>query len=439
MKGITPKMNVNYSVRSVNPWLLVEDEPDIREMLLAVFDIWQIRCIVHQSGEETLEWLNGIDHYQAEDLPELALIDIRLVSELDGITVASKLRSTPELKDIVIVLNTAYTLTEQEKQQCLRLSGADHVMSKPLPRFEKLYEELSALKQKKLEVLQRSSVIAGSEYKVNEIGSEEPGFASHPNGSRQPATIIRQHSVGKGVSRQAQKLLQYAVLAVSGGAFISIVSLALSVIPLVGREGSLARIYTMATQYAFILGTIIALLGLWLIVRAYQRKNSDSFLANEIANKLCTQFDSRFSLVTNFNHRGLRGVDAIIAGPPGLLVLRFLNLSGNLFQERGYWLIQGDRGELRPLRNNLTKELLSDILKVKARLNEKKLSGFPVFGAVLSVNSSDMLQYHSNGEIFPLVFTSSIADSLHQQFLSRDRVTLRAARKATEHLHLPAE
>ena len=130
-------------------------------------------------------------------------------------------------------------------------------------------------------------------------------------------------------------------------------------------------------------------------------------------------------------------MDAVIAGHPGLLFLRFLNHNGSLFQERGYWLIQGIKGDLRPLRNNLTEELLSDILRIRSRLDDKNLLGFPLFGAVLSVNSSDVLQYHSNGEIFPLVFSTSIAESLHQQYLFRDRVTLRAVRKAIEYLQMP--
>ena len=421
----------------MNPWLLVEDEPDIREMLLAVFDIWKIRCIVHRSGEETLEWLKDIEHYETADLPELALIDIRLVSDLDGISVASKLRSNPLLKNIVIVLNTAYTLTEQEKQQCLRLSQADHVMSKPLPRFEELYEELSALKNKKLESLQLSRLIGEPEYQVNEIASKKPISETYPTERHQTTSSMHDLSIGRGISRQAQRLLQFAILAVSGGAFVSIVSLALSVMPLIGREGSLAKIYTVTTQSVFTLGVIVAFIGLWSLGRAYQRKKNDEFLANRIAQKLCIQFDSRFTLVSNFNSQGLRGVDAVIAGPPGLLVLKFLNHSGSLFQERGYWLIQGINGDLRPLRNNLTEELLSDILRIRTRLNDKKLSGFPLFGAVLSVNSSDVLQYHSNGEIFPLVFSTSIAESLHQQYLFRDRVTLRAVRKAIEYLQMP--
>ena len=369
-------------------------------------------------------------------MPELALIDIRLVSDLDGITIASRLRSNPLLKNMVIVLNTAYALTEQEKQQCLNLSQADHVMSKPLPRFEKLYEELNTLINKKLETLQLSRLIGEPEYRVNELASEEPSFESHTVESHRTTSGMHNLSTGKGISRQARKLLQFAVLAVSGGAFVSIVSLALSVIPLVGREGSLANIYTLTTPSVFILGVITALIGLWILGRAYQRKRNDEFLANVIAQKLCLEFDSRFTLVSNINNQGLRGVDAVIAGPPGLLVLRFLNHNGSLFQERGYWLIQGTKGDLRPLKNNLTKELLSDILRIKSRLDDKKLLGFPLFGAVLSVNSSDVLQYHSNGEIFPLVFSSSIAERLQQQYLSRDRVTLRAVRKAVEFLRM---
>ena len=362
------------SLLRVKPWLLVEDEPDISEMLLAVFDMWQIECVAHQNGEETLAWLERVNSGEVTDLPELALIDIRLMGEIDGITVAQRIRSCPALKHITIVLNTAYSLTEQEKQHCLQISGADRVMSKPLPRFDRLYEELQSLIEKNADVLDDSA-------------SEEVFIANmeeiYPPASVETRAIVdaerapmRSLSPGGGISRQARRRLQSAILVVSGGSFLALIGLALSVIPLVGREGSFAKIYLGGTQGLMIGGIILALLGLWLAGRAYRRRDDDS-LARRAGIALRQQLDSRFTFITRLNVHGLSDIDALIAGPPGLLVLRLLDMRGDLYQEHGHWLQQSKRGDFIPLSFNPTRELLHDILRLRSQLTKSDLADFP--------------------------------------------------------------
>ena len=421
----------------MKPWLLVEDEPDISEMLLAVFDIWQIDCIAHQNGEETMAWLEQVNRGEVANLPELALIDIRLVGEVDGITVAQRIRSCPDLKHIIIVLNTAYSLTEQEKQHCLQISGADRVMSKPLPRFDKLYEELQSLIEKNVAV--RDDPSPGEVF----ITNVEEGYSPAPIQTRAivdpERAPMRSLSPGGGISRQVRRRLQSAILVVSGGSFVALIGLVLSLIPLVGREGSFARIYLSSTQGLMIGGVILALLGLWLAGRAYWQRDDGDSLARHTAVTLRQQLDSRFTLITRLNVRGLSGIDALIAGPPGLLVLRLLDMSGDLYQEHGHWLQQSKRGDFIPLSFNPTHELLRDIERLRSQLAKRDMVDFPVFGAIVSTRPSSELQYHSSGEIIPVAYLSSLAESLAQNYLRRERVTMRALRAALQQLHIPFE
>ena len=424
------------SLLRVKPWLLVEDEPDISEMLLAVFDIWQIECVAHQNGEETLAWLERVNSGEVTELPELALIDIRLMGEIDGITVSQRIRSCPALKHITIVLNTAYSLTEQEKQHCLQISGADRVMSKPLPRFDRLYEELQSLIEKNADALDDSAseevFIANMEEIYPPVSVETRAIV---DAERAP---MRSLSPGGGISRQARRRLQSAILVVSGGSFLALIGLALSVIPLVGREGSFAKVYLGGTQGLMIGGIILALLGLWLAGRAYRRRDDDS-LARRTGMALRQQLDSRFTFITRLNVRGLSDIDALIAGPPGLLVLRLLDMRGDLYQEHGHWLQQSKRGDFIPLSFNPTRELLHDILRLRSQLTKSDLADFPVFGVIVSTRPLPELQYHSSGEIIPMAYLSSLAESLAQNYLRRERVTMRALRAALQQLRIPFE
>ena len=97
------------------------------------------------------------------------------------------------------------------------------------------------------------------------------------------------------------------------------------------------------------------------------------------------------------------------------------------------------RGDFIPLSFNPTHELLRDIERLRAQLAKHDIVDFPVFGAIVSTRPSSELQYHSSGEIIPMAYLSSLAESLAQNYLRRERVTMRALRAALQQLHIPFE
>jgi len=123
--------------------MVVEDEPDIYDVLLAMFGIWGIDGVAFVDGEEAVSWINDVDngHFQGE-LPELALLDIRLPGEINGPAVGERLRKSPVLRDIAIVLTTAYRLNPEEEQEIKQSAGADRLIYKPLPKFTELQKLL---------------------------------------------------------------------------------------------------------------------------------------------------------------------------------------------------------------------------------------------------------------------------------------------------------
>ncbi|PJF41238.1 MAG: response regulator [Chloroflexi bacterium] len=119
--------------------MVVEDEPDIYDVLLAMFEMWGIEGVAFVDGEEAVLWIDDVDNGRFKgELPELALLDIRLPGEISGPQVGERLRKSPALRDIAIVLTTAYKLSPQEEASMIKQSGADKFMYKPLPRFNEL-------------------------------------------------------------------------------------------------------------------------------------------------------------------------------------------------------------------------------------------------------------------------------------------------------------
>lgn len=119
--------------------MVVEDEPDIYEVLLAMFEMWGIEGVAFVDGEEAIAWIDDVDaeRFQGE-LPELALLDIRLPGEVNGVMVGERLRKSPILGNISIVLTTAYKLTPDEQSEAMEKAKADLWLPKPLPKFNEL-------------------------------------------------------------------------------------------------------------------------------------------------------------------------------------------------------------------------------------------------------------------------------------------------------------
>ncbi len=127
----------------MSTWMVVEDEPDIYEVLLAMFEVWGIEGVAFVDGAEAVAWINDVDagRVQAE-LPELAILDIRL-PEVSGPEVGARLRQSPILGNIAIALITAYSLQPHEEEEVMAQAGADLLLYKPLPEpdeFRRLLE-----------------------------------------------------------------------------------------------------------------------------------------------------------------------------------------------------------------------------------------------------------------------------------------------------------
>ena len=420
-------------------WLLVEDEQDISEMLLAVFDLWSINCIAYQSGEETVAWLEHIESGEAGNLPELALIDIRLSGDMDGIAVAQRIRKSPILADIVIVLNTAYTLTEKEIQHCLLISGANRVMRKPLPNFEILYREFQNLIENNTSnrSFSTSEHTTGTAMENQEISQSATDAHENVTGYAHSSSAMRTLSLGGAYSRRIRERMQKVSLIVIGGSFLAFMGLTLSVVPLVGREGQFANLYRSIQQGVLFAGISLALLGVFFAWSTF-RKRAEYDITNLIIQQCREHFDSRYTLVIKLKSREMRGVDALLAGPPGLLMIRLLDIKGDIYNERGYWLQASQRGEFAPLSSNPTRDLLRDIHHLQGKLNQEGIDGFPIFGTIVFTSPISDLRYHSSQEIIPVSHLSTLYDDLQNGYLRRERVTMRALSNALHKMRIPS-
>ena len=102
--------------------LIVEDDRD---------NLGLIRFILERADYEVLEAHTGLEGLKLarDEVPDLVLLDLAM-PELDGWTVAKKLKADPHTQKIPIVALTVRTLSEDRKRALA--AGCDGYMTKPM-------------------------------------------------------------------------------------------------------------------------------------------------------------------------------------------------------------------------------------------------------------------------------------------------------------------
>lgn len=135
----------------MKPWMVVEDEPDIRNIVKVLFEAWGHKPIEFRDGNDTYKWLDAVESGNFDgDLPDLALLDIRMPGHF-GNEIGRRMRGMDAFKQIPIVLMTAFSLTDTERQSMMKDDGVDHIINKPLPDMIQLKALLDDLYAKKLD------------------------------------------------------------------------------------------------------------------------------------------------------------------------------------------------------------------------------------------------------------------------------------------------
>jgi CheY-like chemotaxis protein len=119
----------------LKPWLVVEDEDDIRNIVKVMFQAWGHTTLEFRDGHEAWRWLDTVESgtYNGE-IPDLALLDIRMPGH-KGNEIARRMRSVGQTQRIPIIVMTAFSLTDSERKEMIADYGIDHIIHKPLPDF----------------------------------------------------------------------------------------------------------------------------------------------------------------------------------------------------------------------------------------------------------------------------------------------------------------
>jgi len=120
------------------PILVVEDVPNIQELLAVTLRFKGYPVVTASNGQEALERIS-------EERPSLVVTDI-LMPRMDGFALAQTLRTDPKTNQIPVIFLSATYVTPEDKDFALSL-GAVHFLEKPVDTEELLLTIAEVLTQ----------------------------------------------------------------------------------------------------------------------------------------------------------------------------------------------------------------------------------------------------------------------------------------------------
>ena len=225
----------------------------------------------------------------------------------------------------------------------------------------------------------------------------------------------------RALARRSRQLLTLALVVGSIGAFIIAIGVLLYVIPLVADGAEGFGLYNLTRIGLLGIGILIFLLGIGLAVRAVTWR-TDNDLAQLTARVLETQLDARYTFIRNVSRREIGYVDAVLIGPPGVLVFRILDHRGVFANEGADWLTQNRRGDWSPWGISPTKQVVADIQKMRDYLARYNLGDVPVYGVIVFTREAPETQLMAKTPVVPLTPLSTLLANLRDTYLAKDRI-----------------
>lgn len=239
--------------------------------------------------------------------------------------------------------------------------------------------------------------------------------------------IVPEHAL----ARRSRNLLIAAVLIMILGGFLVVFGLVLRAIPLVVPSNPSFSLYDTVRTLMVIGGGALGFLGILMLARALTWK-TDNRLAESTGNALGDFLDERYVFIRNVSKLALGYIDAVLLGPPGVLVFRISNREGVYFNEGGNWMIQHDKGVWSTLRWNPSREVIDDINKLRAWLERRGLKDVPVYGVIVFTKDHPAAQVTQQKPVVPSAHVNELSYALAETYFARDRIDAPALKKLIE-------
>lgn len=225
----------------------------------------------------------------------------------------------------------------------------------------------------------------------------------------------------RALARRSRQLLALALVIGALGAFIVALGVLMIMIPFVAEGSSSFSIYNLLRNGLVAFGALMFIVALGVGIRAATWK-TDNDLAQTVGKYLSQHLDARYTLIRNISRRDLGYVDAVLVGPPGVLVFRLVPDKGIFANEGANWLIQNRKGEWAPWHISPTREVVADIQKLRDYLARVNLGDIPVYGSIVFMHEQPAVQLMAKEPVVPLTHLSTLIPNAQSNYFAKDRI-----------------
>ena len=228
----------------------------------------------------------------------------------------------------------------------------------------------------------------------------------------------------RSLARRSRNLMLLAVFIIVLGILAIIFGAFMNLVPIVVEDNPNYGFYLFVADALVWVGGFAVLISLGLLIRAMTWKR-DNPIAELVGNVFEQELnlDDRYAYIRNLSRFSIGYVDAVLVGPPGVLVMRITTRAGTFFNEGSKWLEQRDKGNWKPLRWSPTEEVAQDVRKVREFLQTRGLPEMPIFAVVIFTEDEPATRVTTEKPVVPVMQPYEMAYSLENSyFAQRDRL-----------------
>lgn len=219
--------------------------------------------------------------------------------------------------------------------------------------------------------------------------------------------------------RRSRNVLLLAIFLAVLGILALIFSTFMNTVPIVVSTNANYPLYQTLIAVLFWLGVLLIASAILLALRAFTWKR-DNPIAEQVGEVLEQELnlDDRYVYIRNLSRFAVGYIDAVLIGPPGVLVMRITERGGTFFNEGAKWLQQKDKGEWQSLNWSPTEEVAKDVRKLREYLRTRDLSDVPIFAVVLFTEDEPATRVTLENPVVPVMQPYEMAYALESTYFA---------------------
>lgn len=227
----------------------------------------------------------------------------------------------------------------------------------------------------------------------------------------------------RALARRGRQLLQLSFFVGASGLFFVALGATLQLIRLLPPEDPGFDTYITATNISMIFGGLSIIVAIGLAIYAITMRK-DNPLAQRVGDYLneINALDDGYWFIRNVSKLGLGYIDAVIVGPPGVLIFRILDKTGDFLNEGDRWLKAGEEGEWVPAGFDATRDTVVDVKAARKYLAKNDLPDVPVFGVVVFIPDDPHTRLTLKKPLLPATHMKSMMTRLEKSYFAKTRI-----------------